>query len=86
MQQKMKKNLFPCVIFSDSRDPIFNARDPNRVPETPLKSLYTPTVEESARKFRNLPLPTNERPASSPLHDTRTVNLDLVQCECHTGK
>jgi len=24
--------------------------------------------------------------ASSPLHDTTTVNLDLVQCECHSGK
>jgi len=24
--------------------------------------------------------------ASSPLHDTRTVNLAVVQCECHTGK
>ena len=30
-----EKKLFPCGIFSDSRDPIFNARDPNRVPETP---------------------------------------------------
>jgi len=45
-----------------------------------------PTVEQSARKFRNLPLPTNERPASSPLHDTRTVKLAQAQCECHTGK
>jgi len=25
----------PMKIFSDSRDPIFNSRDPNRVPETP---------------------------------------------------
>ena len=24
--------------FSDSRDPIWNSRDPNRVPETPLKN------------------------------------------------
>jgi len=24
--------------------------------------------------------------AISPLHDTRTVNLALVQCKCHTGK
>jgi len=23
------------IIFSDSGDPIFNSRDPNRVPETP---------------------------------------------------
>jgi len=23
------------IIFSDSRDAIFNSRDPNRVPETP---------------------------------------------------
>jgi len=27
------------IIFSDSRNPIFNSRDPNRVPETPLKKL-----------------------------------------------
>jgi len=26
-------------IFSDSRDPIFNSGDPNRVPETPSKTL-----------------------------------------------
>jgi len=25
----------PMIIFSDSRDPIFNSRDPNRVPKTP---------------------------------------------------
>jgi len=30
----------PLIIFSDSRDSIFNSRDPNRVPETPLKKLY----------------------------------------------
>jgi len=29
----------PMIIFSDSRDPIFNSRDPNRVPEIPLKKL-----------------------------------------------
>jgi len=23
------------IIFSDSRDPIWNSRDPNRVPKTP---------------------------------------------------
>jgi len=27
----------------------------------------------------------HERTASSALHDTRTVNLALAQCECHTG-
>jgi len=27
------------IIFSDSRDPIFNSRDSNRVPKTRLKSL-----------------------------------------------
>jgi len=27
------------LIFSDSRDRIFNSRDPNRVPKTPLKKL-----------------------------------------------
>jgi len=25
----------PMKIFSDSRDPIFNSRDPNRAPKTP---------------------------------------------------
>jgi len=25
----------PMMIFSDSRDPIFNSRDQNRVPKTP---------------------------------------------------
>ena len=28
----------------------------------------------------------HEWTVSSSLHDTRTVNLFLVQCECHTGK
>jgi len=27
------------LIFADSRDPIFNSRDPNQVPKTPLKKL-----------------------------------------------
>jgi len=26
------------ISFSDSRDPIFNSRDPNRVPKTPQKN------------------------------------------------
>ena len=25
----------PMIIFSDSRDPIFNSRDPNRIPKAP---------------------------------------------------
>jgi len=25
----------PMIIFSDSSDPIFNSKDPNRVPKTP---------------------------------------------------
>jgi len=25
----------PMIIFSDTRDPIWNSRDPNRVPKTP---------------------------------------------------
>jgi len=29
---------FPVIIFSDSGDPIFNSRGPNRVPNTPLKN------------------------------------------------
>jgi len=28
----------------------------------------------------------HEWTASSALHDTRTVNLSLVPCECRTGK
>jgi len=27
------------IIFADSRDPIFNSRDPNRDPKTPFKNL-----------------------------------------------
>jgi len=27
------------MIFSDSRDPMRNSRDPNRVPKTPEKTL-----------------------------------------------
>jgi len=27
--------ILPLIIFSDSRDPIFNSRDLNRVSETP---------------------------------------------------
>jgi len=30
----------PMIIFSDYRDPIFNSRDPNRVPKTPLKTPW----------------------------------------------
>jgi len=29
----------PMIFFSDSRDLIFNSRDPNRVPKTPLKTV-----------------------------------------------
>jgi len=43
----------PMIIFSDSSDPIFNSRDPNRVPKTPLKkpvyiltSFYTIIILE----------------------------------------
>jgi len=25
----------PMIIFADSRDPVFNSRDPNQVPKTP---------------------------------------------------
>jgi len=28
------------IIFADCRDPIFNSRDPNRVPKTPLKKPW----------------------------------------------
>jgi len=46
-------------------------------------------VEQSASEFRSLHLQAKERnkwTGSSSLHDTRTVNLTLVQCECHIGK
>jgi len=33
------------LIVSDSRDPIFNSRDPNRVPKTPLKNLTTHIIK-----------------------------------------
>jgi len=31
----------PMIIVSDSRDPIWNSRDANRVPKTPKKNLLT---------------------------------------------
>jgi len=30
----------PMMIFADSRDPVFNSRDPNRVPKKTLKKLH----------------------------------------------
>jgi len=27
--------IFPLVLFSDSREPIFNSRNPNQLPKTP---------------------------------------------------
>ena len=48
-----------------------------------------PIVEQFATKFRNLPLQTrsgHEWIASTSLHVIKTVNLTLVQCECHIGK
>jgi len=48
-----------------------------------------PIVEQFAPEFRNLPLQAKKRiklTASSSPHVTRTVNLTLVQCECHIGK
>ena len=32
-------------IFSDSRDSLFNSRDPNRVPKTPLKNLLYSVID-----------------------------------------
>jgi len=32
--------ILSLIIFSDSRDPIFNSRDPNRFPKTPLKNIF----------------------------------------------
>jgi len=32
----LSDSIDPMIIFADSRDPIFNSMDPNRVPETPL--------------------------------------------------
>ena len=48
----------PVMIFSDSRDPIFNSRDPNRVPKTRLrkpwlkhkKHLLTDTISLSTEQ------------------------------------
>ena len=48
-----------------------------------------PIVEQFAPEFRNLPLQAEKRikwTESSSLHVTKTVNLTLVQCECHIGK
>jgi len=41
----------PMIILSDSRDPIFNSRDPNRVPKTPYKilTIHTKTTEVSTK-------------------------------------
>jgi len=48
------------------------------------------TVEQCDRKFRNVWVcrrrSGHEWTASSSLRHTRTVNLVLVQCECHTSK
>ena len=59
------------IIFADSRDPIFNSRDQNRVPKTPLKkTAYSDaelvkdcTIEalsyldcDKAYKYKKLPL------------------------------
>jgi len=49
----------PMIIFADSRDPIFNYRNPNRVPKTPLKTLRqsilmggSGRLEVSSRQWR----------------------------------
>jgi len=39
------------IIFSDSRDPIFNSRNPNQVPETPQKNLLCYMVYHTSRKL-----------------------------------
>jgi len=39
----------PMIIFSDSKDPILNSRDPSRVPKTPLKKPCT--VHYQFRQF-----------------------------------
>jgi len=38
------------IIFADSRDPIFNSRDPNRVPKTPQKNPELTQVEIQTNK------------------------------------
>jgi len=50
----------PMTMFTDSRDPMFNSRDPNRVPKTPLKNLMMDLTFETlvlvsiARSFMKL--------------------------------
>ena len=40
------------IIFSDSWDPIFNSRDPNRVPKTPWKTwAYIYQIETNLLKI-----------------------------------
>jgi len=41
----------PMIIFADSRDPIFNSRDPNRVPKTPKKTGLA--YQSRASKHKN---------------------------------
>jgi len=38
---KFHRYIFPMIIFSDSKDPIFNSRDLNQVPKTHLKTCNT---------------------------------------------
>ena len=43
----------PMTIFADSRHPIFNSKDPNRVPKTPLKNPNTNIFFARATCFCN---------------------------------
>jgi len=54
-----------------------------------IVTQQTPIVEQFAPQFHNLPLQAKNLikwTASSLLHVTKTVNLTLVQCECHIAK
>jgi len=54
-----------------------------------IVTQWRPTVEQSARKFRNPPLQVKERTWVNRKLITvwqQNCELDLVQSECHTGK
>jgi len=42
------------IILSDSRDPIFDSRDPNRVPKTPKKPWFRVYLKYSRHEVPNI--------------------------------
>jgi len=69
---------------------LLSQREANLWRSAAMLLLRNKEVEQSAPRFRKLPLQTkggHEWTANSPsLHNTRTVNLVLMQCQCHTDK